>query len=119
MGSPQATGSAQAMGSPQARPPPRAPFGRRRPTQYQVGPGADAGMDVGPVISKAALERVTGLIQSGVDEGAELLLDGRAPSVPKGCEAGYFVGPTIFGKAKRLVDAHTHTHMYMHMHMHV
>lgn len=36
------------------------------------------------------------LIQSGVDEGAKLLLDGRDVNV-KGYESGYFVGPTIIG----------------------
>lgn len=36
------------------------------------------------------------LIQSGVDEGAKLLLDGRDVNV-KGYESGYFVGPTVIG----------------------
>jgi len=68
--------------------------------KLQVGPGDRAGVEVGPLISKQAQERVNSLIQSGVDEGAELLLDGRNPSVPKGCEEGYFTGPTIFTKVK-------------------
>mmetsp|Transcript_32582 Transcript_32582/g.86743 ORF Transcript_32582/g.86743 Transcript_32582/m.86743 type:complete len:431 (-) Transcript_32582:237-1529(-) len=65
-----------------------------------VGPGNMDGIDIGPLISKQAKARVEGLIQSGVDEGAELLLDGRNPSVPKGYENGYFTGPTIFTKVK-------------------
>mmetsp|Transcript_29542 Transcript_29542/g.84216 ORF Transcript_29542/g.84216 Transcript_29542/m.84216 type:complete len:529 (+) Transcript_29542:63-1649(+) len=68
--------------------------------KLRVGPGDASGTDVGPLISRAALERVGGLIQSGVDDGAQLLLDGRSPAVPSGCEGGYFVGPTIFGKVK-------------------
>lgn len=67
----------------------------------KVGPGTEAGVDVGPVISAQAKERVTGLIQSGLDEGAELLLDGRNPAVPRGNEDGYFVGPTVFRGVKR------------------
>merc|ERR1712139_119530 len=45
--------------------------------------------------------RIEGLIQRGVDEGAELLLDGRNPPVPAGCEKGYFVGPSVFTKVKK------------------
>ena len=51
--------------------------------------------DLGPLISPAAKERVERLIQTGVDEGAELLLDGRG-IVVEGYEKGNFVGPTIF-----------------------
>jgi len=67
----------------------------------KCGPGKDAGSDLGPVISKAAQNRIERLIQSGIDEGAELLLDGRHPTVPKGYENGYFVGPTVFNKATK------------------
>ena len=51
--------------------------------------------DLGPLISPAAKDRVERLIQSGVDEGASLLLDGRGIKVA-GFEKGNFVGPTIF-----------------------
>lgn len=56
--------------------------------------GDQPGADVGPLISPQAKERVCSLIQSGVDEGAKLLLDGRNVNV-KGYEKGNFVGPTI------------------------
>ena len=49
---------------------------------------------VGPVISRKARQRIEQLIQTGVDEGAHLVLDGRGTSVP-GCEQGHFVGPTV------------------------
>ncbi|MDO5769642.1 MAG: CoA-acylating methylmalonate-semialdehyde dehydrogenase [Psychrobacter sp.] len=51
--------------------------------------------DLGPLISPAAKARVEHLIQTGVDEGASLLLDGRGIKVD-GFEKGNFVGPTIF-----------------------
>jgi malonate-semialdehyde dehydrogenase (acetylating)/methylmalonate-semialdehyde dehydrogenase len=60
-----------------------------------VSAGSVAGTDVGPVISCAARERVEGLIASGVEQGAKLVLDGRNPQVD-GFEKGNFVGPTIF-----------------------
>ncbi|KAG7237131.1 hypothetical protein INR49_032772 [Caranx melampygus] len=59
-----------------------------------------AGADVGPLISPEARKRVESLIQSGVDEGANLLLDGRNVKV-KGYENGNFVGPTILGGVTR------------------
>jgi malonate-semialdehyde dehydrogenase (acetylating)/methylmalonate-semialdehyde dehydrogenase len=61
----------------------------------KVGPGIDRGADFGPLVSKAAKERVVSLIHSGVAQGAKLLLDGRDIKVP-GYEKGNFVGPTIF-----------------------
>lgn len=57
-------------------------------------PGDQPGADLGPLISPQAKERVCSLIQSGVDEGAKLVLDGRNVKV-KGYENGNFVGPTI------------------------
>lgn len=58
--------------------------------------GDQPGADVGPLISPEARDRVNSLIQSGVDEGAKILLDGRSVKV-KGYENGNFVGPTILG----------------------
>ncbi|OJB11976.1 methylmalonate-semialdehyde dehydrogenase (acylating) [Burkholderia ubonensis] len=63
--------------------------------QLKVSAGHEAGTDVGPVVSKAAHARITGLIDEGVKAGATLLLDGRGVKVP-GYEQGNFVGPTIF-----------------------
>jgi len=63
----------------------------------KTGYGMDADADMGPVITKESKERIESLIQSGVEQGAELLLDGRNTTVP-GFKDGYFVGPTILGK---------------------
>ncbi|CAK0889730.1 unnamed protein product [Prorocentrum cordatum] len=70
-------------------------------SNLKVGPGSGTSVDVGPVISAAAKSKIEGLIQSGVDEGAKLLLDGRNPSVAQGYENGYFVGPTVFTDVKK------------------
>lgn len=45
--------------------------------QLNVNGGFEDGADLGPVITPHSKQRIEGLIQSGVDEGAELLLDGR------------------------------------------
>jgi len=65
----------------------------------KVNGGTEAGTDVGPLISCAARERVEGLIESGIAQGAKLELDGRKPQVA-GYEQGNFVGPTIFSGVK-------------------
>jgi malonate-semialdehyde dehydrogenase (acetylating)/methylmalonate-semialdehyde dehydrogenase len=64
----------------------------------RVGAGID-NPDLGPVISCAARERIHGLIERGVTEGATLALDGRQVSVA-GYPHGNFVGPTIFSDVK-------------------
>ncbi|MBT8765899.1 CoA-acylating methylmalonate-semialdehyde dehydrogenase [Metapseudomonas boanensis] len=61
----------------------------------KIGAGVEPGADVGPVISCAALDRVSSLIATGEREGARLVLDGRNPEV-SGYAQGNFVGPTIF-----------------------
>ena len=61
----------------------------------KVNAGHEAGTDIGPLVSRAAKQRVLGLIESGVKAGATLALDGRAVKV-HGYEDGNFIGPTIF-----------------------
>lgn len=67
---------------------------KQRAQALKVNAGNVPGTDLGPVISPQAKERILSLIQSGVDEGAQLLLDGRGVTVP-GLEKGNFIGPTI------------------------
>ncbi len=63
-----------------------------------AGNGMDAKVSLGPVISSVACERIHESIESGLKEGAELLVDGRRPpGVPTG---GNFVGPTILNNVK-------------------
>ncbi len=68
-------------------------------SRIKVGYGLDEDTQMGPVVSKKALERILGYIEKGLEEGAELILDGRGVSVPD-YPNGYFVGPTIFDKVR-------------------
>ncbi|BBC74002.1 methylmalonate-semialdehyde dehydrogenase (acylating) [Altererythrobacter sp. B11] len=61
----------------------------------RVGISTDSEAHYGPVISAAHKTRVENYIQMGVDEGAELVVDGRGFSL-QGHEEGYFLGPTLF-----------------------
>ncbi|WP_071058481.1 CoA-acylating methylmalonate-semialdehyde dehydrogenase [Pelistega sp. MC2] len=65
----------------------------------KVNVGTDRKADLGPLVSPQAKERVKRLIQSGVEEGASLLLDGSDITV-EGYENGNFIGPTIFNNVK-------------------
>jgi len=63
-------------------------------SQLRVNAGHLATADLGPVISPAAKQRICSLVEAGIAEGAECLLDGRGVTVP-GYEQGNFVGPTV------------------------
>ncbi len=57
--------------------------------------GANETAEMGPIVSAAARQRITGYIDTGVTEGAKLIVDGRNLSV-RGCEDGFFLGATLF-----------------------
>ena len=63
--------------------------------QYQ-GAAYEKSSHMGPVVNKGHMEFVLDWIETGIKEGAELVLDGRNPKVPEECRNGYFIGPTIF-----------------------
>ncbi|MEM6693860.1 MAG: CoA-acylating methylmalonate-semialdehyde dehydrogenase [Pseudomonadota bacterium] len=72
--------------------------------KLKVGPyTAGEDVDYGPLITQAAKERVKGLIDSGVAQGATLVTDGRDFSL-QGYENGYFVGPTLFDNVTPEMD---------------
>ncbi|MFN0011827.1 MAG: CoA-acylating methylmalonate-semialdehyde dehydrogenase [Phycisphaerales bacterium] len=82
--------------------------------KIKVGPGETPGCGMGPVIDDASKQRILGFIESGIKDGATLVLDGRSVSSPvpsaqspvpsaRGC----FVGPTIFDNVRpgmKIVD---------------
>lgn len=72
---------------------------KKKASALKVGCAYDPNTKLGPVVSAAHKKKICQWIQKGVDEGAELVLDGRSIVVP-GFENGYFVGPTIFDHVK-------------------
>ena len=63
--------------------------------ELKLGPAYDKESTLGPVVSAAHRQSILNWIEKGIEEGAELVLDGRDPVVP-GYENGFYVGPTIF-----------------------
>ncbi|WP_433661968.1 CoA-acylating methylmalonate-semialdehyde dehydrogenase [Nocardia sp. CA-128927] len=68
-----------------------------RVEKLNIGRSDDPGADYGPLVGQDGVDRVNKYVQIGIDEGAELVIDGRGVTVPGG-EDGYFVGATLFDK---------------------
>ncbi|WP_405167003.1 CoA-acylating methylmalonate-semialdehyde dehydrogenase [Nocardia sp. NBC_01499] len=68
-----------------------------RVEKLNIGRSDDPGADYGPLVGQDGVERVNKYVQIGIDEGAELVVDGRGVVVA-GAEDGYFVGATLFDK---------------------
>jgi malonate-semialdehyde dehydrogenase (acetylating) / methylmalonate-semialdehyde dehydrogenase len=72
----------------------------------KVNAGVEKNTDLGPVVSKSAKQRILGLVEDGIKEGARLELDGRTVKVP-GYEKGNFIGPTIFSAVTPAMKIYT------------
>ena len=62
--------------------------------KLKVGPYTEEGVDFGPVITQQSKDAVVGFVNRGIDEGANVVVDGRSPSI---CETsnGFYLGPTL------------------------
>ncbi|SMG31745.1 aldehyde dehydrogenase family protein [Paracoccus sp. J56] len=67
---------------------------RKVAEETQVASAHQPGRHIGPVVSKQQWDKIQGLIQQGIDEGARLVAGG--PGLPEGVNRGYFVRPTVF-----------------------
>jgi malonate-semialdehyde dehydrogenase (acetylating)/methylmalonate-semialdehyde dehydrogenase len=72
--------------------------------KLKVGPyTAGDDVDYGPVVTAEAMQKILGLVQSGIDQGAELVVDGRDFKL-QGYEDGFFVGPHLFDRVTPEMD---------------
>ncbi len=75
--------------------------------KLKVGPyTAGDDVDYGPLVTAAAKEKVLGLVNSGIEQGAKLVVDGRDFSL-QGYEDGFFVGPHLFDNVTSDMDIYT------------
>ncbi len=65
--------------------------------RIRVGPGTDGEAEMGPLVTKEHLAKVRGYVDTGVAEGADLVVDGRDFAL-QGYEDGYFLGPCLFDR---------------------
>jgi malonate-semialdehyde dehydrogenase (acetylating)/methylmalonate-semialdehyde dehydrogenase len=63
--------------------------------ELKVGPGMTDGVEMGPLVTAAHRDKVAGYLDIGVDEGAELVVDGRQTEIP-GAGEGFFLGGSLF-----------------------
>lgn len=67
---------------------------RKTAEEMQVGSPREEGKHIGPVVNKAQFEKIQGLIETGIAEGAKLLAGG--PGRPEHLNRGFYVRPTVF-----------------------
>jgi malonate-semialdehyde dehydrogenase (acetylating) / methylmalonate-semialdehyde dehydrogenase len=70
---------------------------RPRVQKLRIGPGNQPQVEMGPLVTRAHLERVRGYVDAGVREGAQLVVDGR-DFRGEGCEGGFFIGGCLFDR---------------------
>jgi malonate-semialdehyde dehydrogenase (acetylating) / methylmalonate-semialdehyde dehydrogenase len=70
-----------------------------RIARLKVGAPEQPGIDMGPLVTEAARDRVRNYLESGLAEGATLVIDGRGIRVP-GCDGGFFLGASLFDRVQ-------------------
>lgn len=68
-----------------------------RVRMLKIGSGTDAEAEMGPLVTREHADKVLGYIETGIAEGAELVVDGRGLNI-QGYEKGFFVGGTLFDR---------------------
>jgi malonate-semialdehyde dehydrogenase (acetylating)/methylmalonate-semialdehyde dehydrogenase len=71
----------------------------KRVRELKIGPGAQKGVEMGPLVTRQHLEKVKAYVDQGTREGAELVVDGRGLRVP-GHEDGFFLGGCLFDQVR-------------------
>ena len=71
---------------------------RKYASEVKLGAAYEKATGMGPLINQGHKDSVLKWIETGIKEGAQLVLDGRTPEVPAGLEKGYYLAPTIFDK---------------------
>ena len=64
--------------------------------EAKLGKAYEKDTGLGPIVNAGHRDFINDWIETGVKEGAQLVLDGRNPDVPEDCKDGFWVGPTIF-----------------------
>ncbi len=78
-----------------------------RIAKLRTGPGMDPDSEMGPLVTPEHRDKVVGLIDQGVAEGADLVVDGRG-FAPEGFEGGFYVAPTLFDRVSPDMEIYKH-----------
>ena len=71
-----------------------------RVESLKIGPSTDPSADYGPLVTAEALARVRGYVETGIEEGADLIVDGRDFKM-QGYENGFYMGGCLFDKVTK------------------
>ncbi|QIY68332.1 CoA-acylating methylmalonate-semialdehyde dehydrogenase [Streptomyces sp. RLB1-33] len=77
----------------------------RKAREVKVGPGDEAGTEMGPLVTKAAQERVENAVGTAAAQGATVVVDGRGLKIA-GHEEGFFTGPSLIDHVSAEMDAY-------------
>src|ERR1051326_3124173 len=80
-----------------------------RVESLKIGPSTDPGVDFGPLVTKAHLDRVRKYVETGIKEGAKLVVDGRNFRL-QGYENGFYMGGCLFDEVKPPLKIYTEQH---------
>ena len=78
-----------------------------RIAKLRTGPGMDPDSEIGPLVTPQHRDKVVALIDRGVAEGADLIVDGRG-FAPEGFEGGFYVAPTLFDNVSPEMEIYKH-----------
>ncbi len=70
----------------------------------KIGPASDSASEMGPLVTRAHLDKVRGYIDRGEEEGAKIVVDGRGFTAPQGFEGGFFIGGTLMDRVEPEMD---------------
>ncbi len=73
----------------------------------RVGPGADEGSEMGPLVTREHRDKVAGYLDSGVEDGATLAVDGRDHPVTGDAADGFWLGPTVLDHVRPSMRCYT------------
>jgi malonate-semialdehyde dehydrogenase (acetylating)/methylmalonate-semialdehyde dehydrogenase len=79
---------------------------RDRVAKLTVGPGDDGRSEMGPLVTRAHRDKVASYLDSGVQQGASLEIDGREHPVTGGGEDGFWLGPSLLDRVTPAMDAY-------------
>ena len=76
---------------------------RERVARLKVGPGDQEGVEMGPLVTEVHRDKVASYVETGINEGAELVIDGRSLMD----SAGFFLGPCLFDRVTPEMSIYT------------
>jgi len=79
---------------------------KQRLPKIKVGPGSDPSAEMGPLVTRVHRDAIVGHLESGVEQGAELVVDGREDPLYDPAGGGFFLGVSLMDKVTPAMDSY-------------